>query len=179
MNITLKSLLVVLVLGVCATTATASGLRGATETNTEIADGIDLDEDEQSRRKLPPGQPNYGLTPTEHYTLYGYIDQPGMYGQYGYYDGSDYGRGTYGHPWGDPNWYDRYYPSNGGQSHNSNNGQSHNSNNGYYANNNNGYYANNNNGYWYYYNGQYYYQRYGRGNGRRNNYRRNYNYNYY
>mmetsp|Transcript_23071 Transcript_23071/g.63967 ORF Transcript_23071/g.63967 Transcript_23071/m.63967 type:complete len:111 (-) Transcript_23071:8-340(-) len=108
MNVALKSLLLALVLGLCVPNALASGLRGAHESSKEVVEDIEVDEDLQSRRKLPPGQPNYGLTPSEHQGLYGYVDPAGYYGDYGYYDGGDYARFTYGDPWGDANWYQRY-----------------------------------------------------------------------
>merc|ERR1719162_1382536 len=60
---------------------------------------------QESRRQLPEGQPNYGLTKSEHQDQYGWADEPGYYGEYGYYDGGDYARGTYGNPWGDANYY--------------------------------------------------------------------------
>eukprot|EP00537_Pseudo-nitzschia_pungens_P015345 CAMPEP_0172399864 /NCGR_PEP_ID=MMETSP1061-20121228/42906_1 /TAXON_ID=37318 /ORGANISM="Pseudo-nitzschia pungens, Strain cf. pungens" /LENGTH=236 /DNA_ID=CAMNT_0013132867 /DNA_START=50 /DNA_END=761 /DNA_ORIENTATION=+ len=102
MSVALKSLLLALVLGLCVPNALASGLRGAHESSKEVVEDVDTDEDLQSRRKLPPGQPNYGLTPSEHQNLYGYVDPAGYYGNYGYYDGGDYARFTYGNPWGDP-----------------------------------------------------------------------------
>lgn len=85
-----KSLL--LLLGLTAAVA-ASGLRGAAHTD-----------EEQSRRKLPEGQPNYGLTPSEHMEIYGYVDRAGMYDM-GYYDGGDYERFEWGSPWGNSNYY--------------------------------------------------------------------------
>ena len=45
--------------------AAASGLRGAAPTD-----------EEQSRRMLPPGQPNYGMTPSEHMAAYGVREFP-------------------------------------------------------------------------------------------------------
>merc|ERR1712028_215069 len=51
-----------------------------------------------------PGEPNYGLTPSEHQQLYGYEDEAGWYGNE-YYDGGNYARGRYGDPWGNPMFY--------------------------------------------------------------------------
>mmetsp|Transcript_10788 Transcript_10788/g.22936 ORF Transcript_10788/g.22936 Transcript_10788/m.22936 type:complete len:198 (-) Transcript_10788:2280-2873(-) len=191
MSITLKSLLLFLVLGLHATNIAAGGLRGK-EPSTELTDSVDADADQQLRRKLPEGQPNYGLTPSEHYDLYGYVDGAGQYGEY-YYDGSDYERGTYGHPWNDPNWYNRYQNAAGSGTYSSS-GNYYSNNNGYYANGpysngyyyangpySNGYYANGpySNGYYangpysngYYANGSYGNGHYGSRNGRRNTYR--------
>ena len=96
-----KSLLICIFAAVCATTVAAAGLRGSGEEKPKPQ------KEQQSRRKLPPGQPNYGLTKWEHYQIYGWVDGPGWYGDYGYYDGGDYERGTYGYPWGNRNYYAR------------------------------------------------------------------------
>lgn len=68
---------------------------------------VEYDEEEVQNkvvRKLQPGAPNYGLTPSEHEVLYGYADGAGVYGGE-YYDGGDYARGTYGDPWDNPSYY--------------------------------------------------------------------------
>merc|ERR1712238_352490 len=103
------------------------------------------------QRHLPEGQPNYGLTQSEHYDQYGWADEAGNYGQYGYYDGGEYARGTYGNPWGDAN----YYRNQGGGGGSRRGGSSSSRNNN--GNNNNAYRYNN--------------------NGRGNNYNNSYNYN--
>mmetsp|Transcript_24772 Transcript_24772/g.58149 ORF Transcript_24772/g.58149 Transcript_24772/m.58149 type:complete len:199 (-) Transcript_24772:96-692(-) len=142
-----QSLLLRIIVGFCATAAVAaSGLRGAS------------DEDVQFRRKLPPGQPNYGLTPSEHQQIYGYVDQPGWYGEY-YYDGSDYERGAYGNPWDDPDYYETS-ASFGGQGYGTSAQNGYYYRGQYYGNNqggqySNGYYQGPNNGYGYYYQGPY------------------------
>jgi hypothetical protein len=98
-----KSLLLCIFVAICAVAACADApaLRGK---ESEASDNIHRD-DEQSHRKLPPGQPNYGLTKAEHQRIYGWVDEAGWYGQYGYYDGGEYERGRYGDPWGDGDFY--------------------------------------------------------------------------
>ena len=63
-------------------------------------------EELMSVRQLQPGEPNYGLTRSEHVTMYGYADEAGWYGG-DYYDGGDYNRGEHGCPWEDCSFYNR------------------------------------------------------------------------
>ena len=105
---TSRSLLICILVALSASTkVTAAGLRGSGEESKkeDLTNGdekLKPQKEQQSRRQLPPGQPNYGLTPSEHMRIYGWRDDAGYYGRYGWYDGGEYERGTYGNPWGEP-----------------------------------------------------------------------------
>merc|ERR1719491_1267515 len=56
-------------------------------------------------RRLQPGEPNYGLTQSEHLTGYGWADEAGFFnGEW--YDGGEYQRGEHGCPWEECDFYE-------------------------------------------------------------------------
>ena len=107
MNLSFRSIQILFLVGVIALTVIDAKRLGQPGRNAVVVEDeeaaattvVDVD-----ARQLQPGEPNYGLTPSEHQQLYGYMDGPGWYGNE-YYDGGDYARGRYGAPWGNPMFY--------------------------------------------------------------------------
>ena len=107
MNLSFRSIQILFLVGVIALTvidAKRLGQPGRNAVVVEDEEAAATTVVDDAARQLQPGEPNYGLTPSEHQTLYGYMDEAGWYGNE-YYDGGNYARGKYGDPWGNPMFY--------------------------------------------------------------------------